>query len=144
MGTHNHAAPIQIVPDNFEYGRKLADVFFELINRAIKAEQGPARVLSGKGYGYFIRSVGNAPSDYEIHLLKVMIREKTLAVLFNHPTHPLQSSLTQIDTRTSWIRGAIFLKLAHLPGSTGACMLTHAEGTSFRTEESSCPDRTIK
>lgn len=98
MATHNHSAPIQIVPDNFEYGRHLADVFFDLISSAIKSEAGPARVLSGAGYGYLVRSVGNAPSDSEIHLLKVMVGEKPLAILFNHPTHPLQSSQTQIDT----------------------------------------------
>jgi len=97
LGTHNHAAPIQIVPGNFEYGRWLAKRLFELISEAIHKEQGPARVSLGTGYGYFIRPVGNAPADYEIQLLKVVQNGQTLALLFNHPTHPLQSSTTRID-----------------------------------------------
>ena len=58
LGTHNHAAPIQIVPENFEYGRWLADRMFQLIEEAIAAEQGPVRVEAGQGYGYFIRTFG--------------------------------------------------------------------------------------
>ncbi len=98
MGTHNHSAPIQIVPDNFAYGRSLADRIFGLITEAIAEEEGPVRVYSGRGMGDFIRTVGNAPADYDIHLLKVMSGDKTLALLFNHPTHPLQSAQEQIDT----------------------------------------------
>ncbi len=98
MGTHNHSAPIQIVPDNFEYGRQLADRIFGLIRDAIGSEAGPVKVYSGRGSFDAIRTVGSAPADYDIHLLKVMNGEKTVAVLFNHPTHPLQSGREQIDT----------------------------------------------
>lgn len=103
MGTHNHSAPIQIVPGNFEYGRWLADRIFGLIQEAIGKEEGPARVYSGRGEGDFLVTVGNAPADYDIHLLKVTVGgkeggERTAAVLFNHPTHPMQSALMQIDT----------------------------------------------
>jgi len=97
LATHNHAAPIQIVPDNFPYGRKLADQIFGLIEEAIANEQGPAEVSVGSGAGYFVQSYGHAPTDYEIQVLKVTIGEKTLALLFNHPTHPLQSSRSRID-----------------------------------------------
>ena len=97
MATHNHAAPIQICPENFAYGRALADKIFNVIKEAIANEQRPAKVSLGQGYNYHVRSVGNAPTDYEIHLLKVTAGDKTLAVLFNHPTHPLQSSRTHID-----------------------------------------------
>jgi len=97
MATHNHAAPIQIVPDNFEYGRWLADRIFELINEAIANEQGPVDVLVGSGQGFFVRSFGNAPTDYDVQVLKVVRDDQTVAVLFNHPTHPLQSSQTRID-----------------------------------------------
>ncbi len=97
LATHNHAAPIQIVPENFKYGRKLADQIFGLIQEAISKERGPARVLVGSGQGYFVQSYGHAPTDYEIQVLKVMVDDKTAAVLFNHPTHPLQSSQTRID-----------------------------------------------
>lgn len=97
MATHNHAAPIQICPENFAYGRELADKIFNLIKQAIANEQGPAKVSLGQGHNYHIRAVGNAPADYDIHLLKVTAADKTIAVLFNHPTHPLQSSRTHID-----------------------------------------------
>jgi neutral ceramidase len=97
LGTHNHAAPIQIVPGNFEYGRWLADRLFALISAAVAKEQGPVDVSVRSGYGYFIRTVGNAPADCEIQLLKVAQNGRTLALLFNHPTHPLQSSTTRID-----------------------------------------------
>jgi neutral ceramidase len=51
----------------------------------------------GNGFGYFIRTVGNAPADYEIDVLKVTQDDRTLALLFDQPTHPLQSSTTRID-----------------------------------------------
>lgn len=97
LATHNHAAPIQIVPENFEYGRKLADQIFGLIEAAIAGEQGPAQVSVGSGPGHFVQSVGHAPTDYEIQLLNVTVNDKPIALLFNHPTHPLQSSQTRID-----------------------------------------------
>jgi hypothetical protein len=101
LGTHNHAAPIQIVPGNFAYGRHLADVLFGLISDAIQHEQGPVRVSVGQGYGYFIRTTGNAPADCEVQVLKVTQDARTVALLFNHPTHPLQSSTTHIDVGSS-------------------------------------------
>jgi neutral ceramidase len=97
LGTHNHAAPIQIVPGNFAYGRWLADRIFKLLEEAIAAEAGPVNVAVGFGYGYFVRPYGNAPADYEIEVLKVTRGEKPLALLFNFPTHPMQSSETRID-----------------------------------------------
>jgi hypothetical protein len=98
MATHNHAAPIQICPENFAYGRELSDRIFTLIQKAIASEEGPARVSFAQGQNFHIRAVGNAPADYDVHLLKVDVGDKTRAVLFNHPTHPLQSSRTHIDT----------------------------------------------
>ena len=98
MATHNHAAPIQICPENFAYGRELADKIFDLIKTAIANEEGPAKVSLGHGSNFHIRAVGNAPADYDVHLLHVAVADKTLAVLFNHPTHPLQFSQTHIDT----------------------------------------------
>jgi hypothetical protein len=97
LATHNHQAPIQIVPRNFAYGRWLAGRLFELITEAIANEQGPVQVEVGSGYGYFVKSVGHAPVDYEIQVLKVTHDGKVVALLFNHPTHPLQSSRTSID-----------------------------------------------
>ncbi len=97
LGTHNHAAPIQIIPDNFEYGRWLADRIFALIEEAIDNERGSAQILVGSGYGYFVKARGNAPCDYEIQVLKVMCGDDVVALLFNHPTHPLQFSRTIID-----------------------------------------------
>jgi neutral ceramidase len=98
LGTHNHAAPIQIVPGNFAYGRWLAKRIFELISEAIQKEQGPVQVSVGNGFGYFVRAVGNAPADSEIEVLKVTKEGRTLALLFDQPCHPLQSSTTRIDT----------------------------------------------
>ena len=96
LATHNHAAPIQIVPGNFAYGRWLADRIFDLIQEAISNEQGPARVGFGFGHGYFVKALGNAPADFEIQVLKVTRGDEVAAVFFNHPTHPLQASETKV------------------------------------------------
>jgi hypothetical protein len=117
MATHNHAAPIQICPENFAYGRGLADKIFDLIKEAVTNEAGPARVSLGQAQNLHIRAVGNAPADYDIHLLKVTAGDKTLAVLFNHPTHPLQSSQTHIDTGHPGY--AVEFVEAAFPGSVG-------------------------
>ena len=53
MATHNHDAPIQIAPSNFDYGRWLADRIFLLIKEAIASEQGPVKLLFGSGPGNF-------------------------------------------------------------------------------------------
>ncbi len=97
LATHNHNAPIQINPDNFDYGRWLADRLFGLIEEAIAAERGPARIEFGFGPGYFIMSRGNAPVDYEIQLLQVTHDGDPLAMLFSHGTHPAQASRSKID-----------------------------------------------
>ena len=98
LATHNHNAPIQINPDNFAYGHRLAEQMFGLIEEAIAAEQGPARVGFGSGDGYFITSRGNAPVDYEIQLLQVTRGDAPIAMLFSHGTHPAQASRSLIDT----------------------------------------------
>jgi len=98
LATHNHCAPIQIVPDNFDYGRWLADKIFALIQEAIANEQGPAQVHFGFGHGYFLKAMGNAPIDYEVQVLKVTREEKPIAVLFNHPAHPCQIEYNKIGT----------------------------------------------
>ena len=96
--THNHNAPIQINPDNFDYGRRVADNIFDLIEEAIKNEQGPVSLQFGSGYGYFVASVGNAPVDYEVQVLQVKQGRNPIAVLFNHGMHPIQSTRNRIDT----------------------------------------------
>jgi hypothetical protein len=88
LATHNHQGPIQIVRENFDYGRELAEKIFAAIQRSIKKEEGPADLLFGNGYGYFTRSQLSYPPDYEIQLLKVVIGSRTVALFFNHPTHP--------------------------------------------------------
>lgn len=105
MATHNHAAPIQIVPDNYEYGRWLADRIFKLIKEAIENEAGPAKLYFGVGSVDFIRSdprypaiygLRGVPVDRDVQVLKVMVGEKVTAVLFNNPTHPMQVSFSRI------------------------------------------------
>lgn len=98
LATHNHAAPIQIVPANFAYGRQLADKLFAMIQEAIASERGPVKVEFAVGPAYFVRAIGNAPADYDLQLLKVTRGDELCAVLFTFPTHPLQSSETLIDT----------------------------------------------
>jgi len=88
LATHNHQGPIQIVRDNFDYGRELAEKIFGAIRQSIRHEEGPATLLFGNGYGYFTRSQLSHPPDYEIQLLKIEIGGRTRALLFNHPTHP--------------------------------------------------------
>ncbi len=90
LATHNHQAPIQIVPDNFEYGRWLAEKIFGAIKEAISKEDGPADIQFGSGNAYFLRASGSAHIDYEVQLLRVMVKGKPAAFLFNHPTHPLE------------------------------------------------------
>src|SRR5579872_2104492 len=88
LATHNHQSPIQIVRENFDYGRELAEKIFSAIRQSIRNEQGPVDLLFGNGYGYFTRAQLSFPPDYEIQLLKVVAGARTLALLFNHPTHP--------------------------------------------------------
>jgi len=102
LATHNHEAPIQIVPDNFEYGRWLADRLFQLIQDAIANEAGPVRLLFGTGKGDFLFHIGATVRDTDIQLLKVVGdtaagNVKTVAMLFNHPAHPVQGSEDYID-----------------------------------------------
>jgi len=97
LATHNHNAPIQIVPENFEYGKWLAEIMFDLVKEAIANERGPVKLEFGNGNGYFVMSTGNAPTDYEIQVLKVSHDEKPIALLFNQGTHPLQASVAKID-----------------------------------------------
>jgi hypothetical protein len=88
LATHNHQGPIQIVAENFDYGRELAEKIFAAIREAIRNEQGPVTLLFGNGYGYFTRSQMSAPPDYEIQVLKAEVSRRMVAMLFNHPTHP--------------------------------------------------------
>jgi hypothetical protein len=89
IATHNHSAPIQIVPDNFDYGRWLADRIFALVQEAVAAEAGPATVRFGSGYHHALMAVGNAPVDAEVQVLHVEVNGATRAVFFNQATHPL-------------------------------------------------------
>jgi neutral ceramidase len=96
--THNHNAPIQINPQNFDYGHRVADTIFELIREAMANEQGPVTLKYGSGQGHFVASVGNAPVDAEVQVLKVMNGKKPMAIFFNHGIHPIQSTRNRIDT----------------------------------------------
>jgi len=96
LATHNHSAPIQIVPENFEYGHEIADTMFDLIKEAIANETGPVKVEYGHGDGHFLFSRGNAPVDYEIQVLKVSNDDEPIALLFNHPVHPTQASVNLV------------------------------------------------
>ncbi len=97
LATHNHTAPIQIVPENFAYGRWLAERMFALIQEAMAQEEGPVTIRFGSGYGYFLKALGNAPADYELQALEVRKDDAPVALLFNHPTHPLQADPKKID-----------------------------------------------
>lgn len=106
LATHNHAAPIQIAPANYDYGRWLADRLFALIKEAIANEQGPVKLWFGSGQTNLIESDPRypniygpalAPIDSEVQVLKVTRDSRTLAVLFNMPTHPMQASFWRIE-----------------------------------------------
>jgi neutral ceramidase len=106
MATHNHAAPIQIVPDNFDYGRWLADRIFALIKEAIAAEQGPVKIYFGSGHTNLIRSdprypqiygLAGKPIDTEIQLLKITKGETPIALLFSVPSHPMANGFSQVS-----------------------------------------------
>jgi len=97
LATHNHSAPIQINPENFDYGRWLADKMFALIQEAITNETGSVELFYGFGNGYFLINIGNAPIDYEIQVLKVTKEDKPIAILFNQPTHAIQASDSLIE-----------------------------------------------
>ncbi len=105
MATHNHAAPIQINPKNFDYGRWLAGRIFGLIQDAIKDESGPVKVYFGTERGKFIRSDarypnvygGPEPVDDEVELLKITQGDKVKALLVSQATHPAMATLSQVD-----------------------------------------------
>ncbi len=90
LATHNHQSPLQIAPENFDYGRWLADRIFALIREAISREDGPVDLFFGFGQGYFVRAVGSAHVDYEVQVLKVMRGDRPVALLFNHPSSVLR------------------------------------------------------
>ena len=97
LGTHNHNAPIQIVPGNFDYGQWLAHTMFEMIQEAIANERGPATVKFGAGNAVWLRNVGNTGLDTEVQVLGVYHENKPLALLFSHPTHPMQGAVGKIE-----------------------------------------------
>jgi len=97
LATHNHNAPIQIVPNNYDYGRWLADTLFDLIKTAIENESGTVTIQFGSGHGEFVWAVGNAPADTEIQVLSVIEEDKPKAVLFTHPVHPLLGASGYIE-----------------------------------------------
>ena len=94
--THNHQTPMPRWKDNFPYQRWVGERMFALIKEAISKEQGPVNVFFGTGQGYFLRSSANAPTDYEIQVLKVMRGSQVVALLSNQPTHPLQTGRTKL------------------------------------------------
>ena len=97
LGTHNHLAPLSSLPENFDYGRWLADRIFNLIKEAIGNERGPVTINFGFSNGYIVKSSGNAPTDYEIQVLKVVYKNKPIAVLYNQPTHPVRATTNKVD-----------------------------------------------
>jgi hypothetical protein len=90
LATHNHQVPMQTVPTNYDYGEWLAEKIFAGIKEAISKEDGPVDLHFGFGHGYWLRSSGATHTDYEIQLLRVMKGGRPLALLFNHPTHPVR------------------------------------------------------
>ena len=93
IATHNHQGPLPRLPENRPYMRWVAEKIFSLIEEAIAHEKGPVQLYYGNGYGYFLKEVEisygndvstNAPTDYEIQVLKVMYKNKPFSLLFNH------------------------------------------------------------
>lgn len=97
LGTHNHNAPIQIVPANFDFGQWLAHTMFEMIEEAIANERGPVTLKFGTGSAAWLRNVGNTGLDTEVQLLAAYHETKPLALLFNHPTHPIQGATGKVE-----------------------------------------------
>jgi len=105
LATHNHAAPIQIVPANFDYGRWLADRIFLLVKEAIANEKGPVKIYFGIGHSDLVRSdprypgvygITGKPIDDEVQVLKLMAGDNVVALVFNQATHPLHETLTDL------------------------------------------------
>src|SRR5579872_5405139 len=90
LATHNHQVPMQIIASNFDYGEWLAEKIFGAIQQAIAKEDGPVEMHFGFGHQYGIRASGATHTDYEVQMLKVTKGAKTVALLFNHPTHPVR------------------------------------------------------
>ena len=97
LATHNHNAPIQIVPDNFAYGKGLANTIFSAIQEAIANERGPVQLLLGSSEGDFLTAMGADEIDTEVQLLQVKHGEDIVAMLFTHPTHPLQACNDKVE-----------------------------------------------
>ncbi|HEO70749.1 MAG TPA: hypothetical protein ENN80_05750 [Candidatus Hydrogenedentes bacterium] len=138
LGTHNHQAPIQIVPDNFDYGRDLADRIFILVQQAIANEEGPVRLEFGCGEGDFVIAMGSKEKDIEVQVLRVMLGDTTKAVLFNHPAHPLQ---TGTDTTSVGHCGYAVDDIEHrIPGAL-ALYASAAGGNQFAKKPRDIKDR---
>ena len=90
LATHNHQVPMQTIASNFDYGEMLAEKIFGAIKEAIAREDGPVDLHFGFGHGYWLRASGAAQADYEIQVLRVMKGGRPMALLFNHPTHPVR------------------------------------------------------
>jgi hypothetical protein len=90
LATHNHQVPMQTIASNFDYGELLAEKIFGAIEEAIGKEEGPVDLHFGFGHGYWLRASGAAHAGYEIQVLRVMKSGRAMALLFNHPTHPVR------------------------------------------------------
>jgi hypothetical protein len=90
LATHNHQVPMQTIASNFDYGEWLAERIFDAIKEAIGKEDGPVDLHFGFGHGHWLRASGAAHADYEIQVLRVMKSGRAMALLFNHPTHPVR------------------------------------------------------
>lgn len=76
VSTHSHQAPMPRWKANFAYLRETGARMFAAVKQAVATERGPAQVEFGFGPGYWLRSSGNAPVDYEIQVLKVSYKGK--------------------------------------------------------------------
>ena len=90
LATHNHQVPMQTIATNFDYGDWLAEKIFAGIKDAIAREDGPVDLHFGFGHAYWLRASGAAHADYEVQVLRVMKGGRPMALLFNHPTHPVR------------------------------------------------------
>ncbi len=75
VSTHNHQGPMPRCKANFPYLQEAGNKIFEAVQQAVAAEKGPVKVEFGSGYGYWVRSSGSAPVDYEIQVLKVSYKK---------------------------------------------------------------------
>ena len=104
IATHTESCPLTRLDSSSTYCAWLANRLFTLIKQAIADEEGPAQIYFNCGHVYFACNTdffhkendGKEPVDNEVQVVKVTIKQKPVAFLFNYPCHSADSCISYI------------------------------------------------